>query len=315
MHVMIVTSATKAWLQTLAALLAVKSTASPRGQKTRELIGHQLIVDMAQPVVAVTQRQLGYRFMCAEAAWILSGDNRLSTIESYSKTIHKFSDDGVTFFGAYGPKIQAQLESAVLALVNDHSTRQAVINIWHENPPPTADLPCTLNYQFLIRNDQLHLIVAMRSNDVWLGLAYDLFSAVMLAGTVLLKLNTLARCNYTLGSLYHTAGSRHLYEIDWLKAQACLDNPAVDLDCRFNPNSFQCSADLLAQLWTLARLDKDTCKHALAKGLINHNTEPHVEQHAEVWYAVGNGMVTAAENARDAQEIVDAWKAINDSDA
>lgn len=321
---MLAAPASSAWLQTLAVLLTTGAVVAPREQITRELIGHQLVIDMASPVVAVKQRQLGYRFMCAEAAWILAGDNRLSTIEPYSKTIHKFSDDGVTFFGAYGPKIQAQLEATIFALINDGSTRQAVINLWHENPLASADLPCTLSYQFLIRRNQLHLIVTMRSNDVWLGLPYDIFSACMLASAVLLRLNDLTRRNLQLGCLYHTAGSRHLYEANWAQAQACIDDPTLDFDCIFDPCKFQCSQDLLDRLWALARLEKHGCQQALAKGvapMLNLNNkieparplEPYIERRPDGWYAVGNGLQVLASSQQDAQEIVDAWQAINSS--
>ena len=82
---------------------------SPRGQKTKELLGVKTMIDMTQPVITISERKLGYRFMAAEAAWIMSGDNRVATISPYSKAISNFSDDGILFFGAYGPRIRDQL--------------------------------------------------------------------------------------------------------------------------------------------------------------------------------------------------------------
>jgi len=231
---------------------------SPRGKRTRELLGHHCILNMKKPVLTVTERKLGYRFMCASAAWILSGDNRVETIAPYSKTVSNFSDDGQIFFGAYGPKIYAQLDYAVNNLKADQDSRQAVINIWRENPPKVKDVPCTLSHQFLIRNGQLDVVTTMRSNDAWLGFPYDVFDVTMLAGYVLLKLGPPLQ----LGSLYHSAGSRHLYESDWEGVKKCIEGdqtPEFEYP-PFDPFEFDSAGDLVEHLWALAELDKTKLK-------------------------------------------------------
>ena len=68
---------------------------APRGLITREKINHTTMCDMRYPIVTNKRRLLGYKFMVAEATWILRGDNRLSSIDSYSQMISKFSDDKV----------------------------------------------------------------------------------------------------------------------------------------------------------------------------------------------------------------------------
>src|SRR6266581_3104939 len=92
-------SADHVWLRLLDSVVWEGQLVSPRGQKTREIIGSLITLDMNRPVVTITERKLGYRFMCAEAAWILSGDDRVETIAPFSKTIGNFSDDGKRFFG------------------------------------------------------------------------------------------------------------------------------------------------------------------------------------------------------------------------
>jgi thymidylate synthase len=56
------------------------------------------------------------------------------------KGITRFSDDGITFFGAYGPKIITQTSYIVNTLCNDQDSRQAVLSIWRENPKSSADI-------------------------------------------------------------------------------------------------------------------------------------------------------------------------------
>ena len=106
-------------------LLALKPTfiTQPRGQATMEVIGAQVCVDMNHPVLSVESRELGYKFMAAEAWWILSGRDDVESIKPYSKDIEKFSDDGVKFFGAYGPKIRDQVNHVVKSLYQDPASR------------------------------------------------------------------------------------------------------------------------------------------------------------------------------------------------
>lgn len=193
----------------------------PRGQQTFERMAVQLRLSMEHPLLTVSRRKLGYKFAAAEAWWILSGLDDVASIEAYSKEIASFSDDGQTFFGAYGPKVVQQLEYVTKTLARDPASRQAVISIWRENPPLSKDIPCTLSLQFLIRDSQLHLIVTMRSSDVWLGLPYDVFTFTMIAAAVMLRLNHVNLLPVTLGSLTMQLGSSHLYERNAAEALAC----------------------------------------------------------------------------------------------
>ena len=172
------------WLQTLDDLVNHGHVVSPRGQETRELPQRTIVVDMNRPVLNIPERNLGYKFMAAEAYWILTGDYRVETIAPYSKAISQFSDDGVTFFGAYGPKITHQFQYVLNKLVEDPDTRQAGLTIWRENPPQTKDVPCTVAIFFSIRRGELNCHVFMRSSDAWLGVPYDVFNFSMLSHAV-----------------------------------------------------------------------------------------------------------------------------------
>ena len=131
------------------------------------------------------------------------------------------SDDGETFFGAYGPKIVAQLDYVVAKLLEDQDTRQAGLTIWRENPPATKDVPCTVAAFFNIRNGQLNAHVFMRSSDVWLGVPYDVFNFSMLAHLVCAHLNKRG-LRVAPGHLFLTAASSHLYAINWDDAKLCV---------------------------------------------------------------------------------------------
>jgi hypothetical protein len=68
--------------------------------------------------------------------------------------------------------------------------------------------------QFLIRHDLLHCVVTMRSNDLWLGFPYDVFTFTQIQRYLAVMLAV------GLGSYTHNVGSLHLYEEHYEKAQA-----------------------------------------------------------------------------------------------
>lgn len=223
------------WLDELANVLNNGADVAPRGQLTKELLQQTSVINMRRPVVTLPERHLSTKFLGGEAYWILSGDNRVETIEPYNKNIVNYSDDGETFFGAYGPRIMSQLNYVVDKLRSDSDTRQAVLTIWRENPPETKDVPCTVAVNFMIRNHKLNCHVYMRSNDLWLGFPYDVFNFSMLSHLVCCRLNAyvVAEGGFIIepGMLYHTASSRHIYEHHFEQAKQLVEkySPATTL--------------------------------------------------------------------------------------
>lgn len=234
------TNATRAWLGTIEDLILNGAYVAPREQPTLELLQHTIAVDLLHPVVAAPTRRVSNKFLGAEAFWMLTGDDRVETIAPYNSNISKFSDDGKTFFGAYGPKIASQIDFVVNKLLEDPDTRQAGLNLWRENPPKTKDVPCTISMFFNLRDGRLNMHVFMRSSDVWLGVPYDVFNFSMVALQVLCRLNAAyARQpaphqgeelgwpkNVVPGALYLTAASRHLYLANQAKALEVLHSDA-----------------------------------------------------------------------------------------
>ena len=211
------------WLALMGSILTNGDEVSPRGKVTMELPQQTIVVPMSQPVLAVPKRQINYRFMAAEAYWILTGDDRVETIAPWNKHISNFSDDGVKFFGAYGPKVMDQLPYVVDTLRKDLTSRQAGLTIWREKPQATKDVPCTVAIFFGVRNGGVNVHVFMRSNDVWLGTPYDVFNFSMLGHLVCGLLNRRLGESLIPDYLHLTAASSHLYETNWESARECLD--------------------------------------------------------------------------------------------
>lgn len=216
------------WINTLVHILQYGQVSAPRGMKVYEVVGYQNRISMHNPIIMCADRKLGYRFMAAEAWWILSGRDDVASIAPYAKHISDFSDNGTVFFGAYGPKIRHQLQYVVDNLELDPDSRQAVINIWRENPPKSKDIPCTLSLQFLIRKKRLHCVATMRSSDIWLGHPYDIFNFSATAFYIMLLLNQRFEAQgvepIELGDLILNAGSKHLYHRNFDEVEMILRN-------------------------------------------------------------------------------------------
>jgi thymidylate synthase len=216
------------WVRTLQKINESGREVAPRGKLTLEVLHNTVHVDMRRPVLTNPSRRLSYQFMAAEAYWILSGDNTVAGISPWNKHISEFSDDGKTFFGAYGPKVISQIGYVVRKLIEDRESRQAGLTIWREKPPQTKDVPCTVAIFFSIRDDLLDAHVFMRSSDVWLGLPYDCFNFSMLGHQVCGLFNdVMVHEKIAPGQLHLTAVSSHLYQPQWSEAREIAENSVV----------------------------------------------------------------------------------------
>jgi thymidylate synthase len=197
---------------------------SPRGQDTREFQSATLIVeDPFDTLPTGVGRSLVPGIAAVESAQLLAGESRASLTVAVSPTFKYFTEDNGEFHGAYGARTRGQFAAIVDRLRKDPSSRQAVATIWRQemdlplsvpgSMPPKKDYPCSLLYHFMIRDDRLVMEVVMRSNDVFLGLAYDAFqhSRVQIAVASVLGIEP--------GEYRHHAMSLHLYERDLDKVE------------------------------------------------------------------------------------------------
>lgn len=173
-------------------------------------------------VVTNSIRNMPIRYAVGELAWYLSGSNKVSDIAQFAKKWAEISDDGVTNNSAYGYRIFEkfgfdQWEYVKNLLKKDPNTRQAVIHIKDASCTPTKDTPCTVYLQFFIRDNKLHLSVHMRSNDIWMGVPYDMFSFCFFQIKMAMELGV------EIGSYTHYAGSLHMYQRDYKTAMDNMD--------------------------------------------------------------------------------------------
>lgn len=185
--------------------------------KTKHLTDVTFVVSNPYHNVCLNpQRNMSLRYLVGEIQWYLSGSNKVEDIGKYAKMWYDLSDDGETVNSAYGYRIFHkfgfdQLQYCIDKLKKNPYDRQCILHIKEASDKPTKDTPCTCLLQFTCFKGRLNLHTYMRSNDIWLGLPYD-----MGFFTVLLQIVAKAT-GLRVGLYYHTVGDLHLYERHWNK--------------------------------------------------------------------------------------------------
>lgn len=222
---------------------------APRGQKIFEILHHQFTITSPSSAPLKTldpdRNEKIEAYTKAEFELYARGENTVVEFEKASKFWTKLQNPDGTINSAYGwlifydrscgnplyevpwittkgdtasaekEALRTPWEWARLSLITDKDSRQAVIkfhkrkHLWVGN----KDQTCTLSGSFLIRNDRLHLIIHMRSNDVIKGLSYDLPWFCYLMERMCRELKS----TYPLleiGTYTHFVDSLHVYESD-----------------------------------------------------------------------------------------------------
>mgnify|MGYP003298662080 CR=1 FL=1 len=198
-----------------------------------------IVEDPTRNILTSKIRKMPMRYAIGEFLWYLSGNPTLKAIGNYTDAWERMSDDGETVNSNYGHIIQYcedwsgesacgekfnQFEYCYELLRDTPNTRQAIIHIKTPRDTrryPTKDLNCTVYCQFFIRNVEgkptLFMSTHMRSNDLWMGVPYDMFFFMNLQVLMAMKLGV------NIGSYTHYAGSLHMYERDYISSKKNLE--------------------------------------------------------------------------------------------
>lgn len=134
-----------------------------------------------------------------------------SAWESRRDVWEQFLHDNI-FDYTYNERIRIQLRDMIDELKVRPMTRQAIISIWDR----TLDnlhrgkvrVPCSMYYQFLFRNNKLHIIYNMRSCDIMTHYKNDIYLAIKL-------LHYVAReAGMEVGDFYMNIGNLHIFKKD-----------------------------------------------------------------------------------------------------
>lgn len=173
-------------------------------------------------------RNLNYRFAFVESAWILEGRNDLDILSRYISTYSQYSDDNKTLNGAYGYRLrhyfdQDQIEGAINHLQKNPESRRVVLQIYSVDDlqKNSKDIPCNTNIYLKVSDGCLNLTVVNRSNDLYLGIPYNIFVFGILQKYIARRLD------FHVGLQTQITDNLHLYEKDFEKVTNILNRNSI----------------------------------------------------------------------------------------
>lgn len=281
------------WFDVVRAITSDGVEIAPRGVRTKELINCTIhLTNPRNRYIYNSTRRLNMAFGVAEFLWIITGQNVVDMVSYYNSSMAKFSDDGVTLSGAYGRRLRGdklwrgysrhgyidQLTAVIGKLRQDPSTRQAINIIWNpiEDYAETKDVPCTLGFQYLLRDGKLHMITTMRSNDVWLGVPYDVHQFTMIQEIIAAMLDV------EIGEYFHNIGSLHLYENNYNIANEVLSKDNYIND-NYEPAKLERKVNHLSLLDKVADIEKATRNSSDPTTTYLHDTHTDWNPYANVF--------------------------------
>ena len=207
-----------------------------QGSRTKELT--HVGVTLTQPrdrYITIPFRKANLAAQIAETMWVLSGREDIEWLSRYLPRAADFSDDGLTWRGAYGTRLRAwpseegpvdQLHRLFDLLQEDPITRRAVATIYDpardlpgKGNRAFKDIPCNNWLHFTSRLGELDLHVATRSNDIWWG-----WSGINAFEWSALQEIMAAMLGIGVGALHFSITSLHLYDQHWKVADKVVDH-------------------------------------------------------------------------------------------
>ncbi len=204
---------------------------APRGLPIREKVDYtfSVISPTQDPICTADQdrNKVIAAYTEREVALYNSGTNRTADFAAASKFWNSIGNPDGTINSAYGfliwknysctsnfsDRAMTPWEWAKESLLADKDTRQAVMHfaLPEHKWQGCKDQVCTLSGNWLIRDNKLNLTIVMRSNDVVLGLVYDLPWFCSLMDRMVEELKS-TYPDLQKGKYTHIAHSMHIYE-------------------------------------------------------------------------------------------------------
>lgn len=174
-------------------------------------------------------RPFNFKYLTGEMYWYLLRNNSTEVIDKFSSFWKNIKNPDGTVNSNYGTILLGkQMNWVINSLKKDRDTRQAIAYIGGPDFQfeGNKDFVCTQYLLFFIRNNELHMKVQMRSNDIFYGLSYDapFFSSIQ--QTVYLNLLE-TYPELQLGGYFHFSDNTHYYERHFDLAMDIVQEPAI----------------------------------------------------------------------------------------
>ena len=188
-------------------------------RNTAELLNLTCILkDVRSNILKCDARPLSMRYILGNFMWNVFGRDDLDFIQFYNPLGKKFSDDGKSLYGAYGPRISSSMDMVVSRLTVDGTDRRCVVPVFRTDDLSygSKDIPCLVAMIFTVRESKLYLTAYWRSQSMLMVFPYDVALMTMLQTWMARRLST------GLGSYTNIACSAHIYMDEVVRAKTML---------------------------------------------------------------------------------------------
>ena len=167
--------------------------------------------------------EVNHDYVKNELNWYLSKSLNVYDIPGKIPKIWKMICDEFGFINSnygwciYSEENVSQFNNCTNELISYPDSRRAVMiytrpSMWNDyNTNGMSDFICTNAVQYLIRDNKVHSIVQMRSNDAWAGYRNDYAWQLYVLTSLVDKLNSISGFSYEVGNITWQVGSLHLY--------------------------------------------------------------------------------------------------------
>ncbi|ASR79488.1 thymidylate synthase [Bacillus phage Kamfam] len=206
------------------------------GTGTLSIFDYTMRFDMSEGFPLLTTKHVAFRLVAEELLWFLKGDTNLKTL--IDKNVNIWTPDGYRWYKELGGTLSKeefvefvkengfdlgriygaqwtdwngegynQIKEVIAEIKRNPSSRRLYVSAWHPTDFKKAALPCCHHaFQLYVHNNgKLDLKFFMRSNDGFLGLAFNIASYALLLHLIALE------CGLEVGSLIYNGGDVHLY--------------------------------------------------------------------------------------------------------
>lgn len=200
-------------------------------QNTKELIGVNFVItkpwlqkremleflfkDEAQRIEDYCKQEILDRI---DRRGLNPGNSYKIRMDLWQKLMSKKENDKFDYTYSERINYSRQLDNAIAALKDDEHSRRAMIMIF--KPEDTMEssgfqtrIPCSVSYQFLIRNNKLMVLYYIRSNDYFKHFAIDIWLTQAIQEYMWTQLQD-TYPGLKIGPLNYYAGSFHAYHED-----------------------------------------------------------------------------------------------------
>lgn len=190
--------------------------------KMVEVLNANMVLDPNDKIIKLNGRQTPEKYVEQELEWYDSQDLSVNEIGKHASLWLKICSTDGMINSNYGYLIYSndnhnQYNNALLQLKDSKHSRRAIM-IYNRPSIHTdslklgmSDFICTLAQHFFIRDNKLHSVVNMRSNDAIYGFFNDFYWFATVQQRFLQDVNKYYK-EVEMGSLYYSANSFHVYE-------------------------------------------------------------------------------------------------------